>query len=136
MLNPFPTLLYLTFFAPTLLRIAAAVVFFYLAYHTLRRKDAIAAARFPLGLTGSWIVWLAVLAELLIAVCLFAGLYTQWAAILAALGALKALAYRRLWPELSLLVFPISSGTSFLLLVISLSLIITGAGAFAFDIPL
>lgn len=136
MLNPFPTLLYLTFFAPTILRVAAALVFFYLAIRTFKRNDDIGKVRFPLGFGGAWLPWLALLAELLIAVCLFAGFYTQYAATLSALVALKALLYRQLWPDLAALIFPISPGTSFLLLIISLSLLLTGAGAYAFDIPL
>ena len=136
MLNSFPTLLYLTFFAPTILRVAVALVFFYLAFRTFKSKEAIGAARFPLGLSGLWLAWFAILAELLIAVCLFTGLYTQWAAILGAIVALKSLVFHRWRTDAGTLLFPISSGTSFLLLAISLSLIITGAGAFAFDIPL
>ena len=99
-------------------------------------KDAIASVRFPGGVHGAWIAWFALIIELAIGGMLLVGLYTQWAAILAALSSLKALSFHRFWPEEGRAVFPISSGTAFLLFVISLSLLVTGAGAHAFDIPL
>lgn len=136
MLNPFPELLPLWRDAPALLRVAAALVFFYLAYSSLMHKNAIAAARWPLGLRGAWIAWFAIVIELLIGGALLAGAYTQYAAIVAALTALKSLSYSRFWPELKPLVFPLSNGTAFLLLAISLSLLLTGAGTHAVDIPL
>lgn len=136
MLNPFPDLLHLWRDAPVILRIAAACVFFYLTYASFIRKDAIAAVRFPLGLRGAWIAWFAILIELITGAALLLGAYTQYAAIVAGLAALKALTFRRAWPALADLVFPLSSGTAFLLLAVSLSLLLTGAGAYAVDIPL
>lgn len=128
----FPGLFFLTPLTATLLRVAAALVFGYVVWAQLERRKEFAAFRFPLVGAGEWIVWVAVVIEAAIALALFAGLYTQPAAILAAIASLK-FAY---WSTRAPAFAPLARGTCFLLLVISLSLIITGAGAFAFDLPL
>ena len=132
MFNTFPQLLTYGFFAPTLLRIAAAVVFAYLAYYHYQHKDAVAHTRFPVVGEGAWIAWLAMAVEAIVALGLLVGYHTQIAAILGALIALKAAFWSGKYPTF----FVLSRGTAFLLLVICLSLLVTGAGALAFDLPL
>ena len=133
MLNPFPQLLALGFFAPTLLRVAAALVFFYITYVlTTKRREVLET---PLPIVGTMPLWLlrsaaAIIA--LIALSLLVGYDTQWAAILGAVVALKCLVWRHRYPTL----IPLSHIASLLLLAICLSLLVTGAGGFAQDLPL
>lgn len=117
---------------PTLLRVAAAIIFAYLAYQHYKNRDNRAARQFPIVGDNIWIVWVAVGVEAAVAAGLLLGYYTQYAAILGAAVALKNLVWGGLYPRFFLL----SRSTAFLLLVISLSLLLTGAGAFAFDLPL
>ncbi len=131
-LNPFPQLLDYRIFAPTLLRLAAATIFAYLAYRHYQQRNEIAKISFPVIGRGGWIVWFAIIIEAAIAGGLFLGLYTQAAAILGAVGALKQWVWRGKFPAF----FWLTRSASFLLLVICLSLMVSGAGAFAFDIPL
>lgn len=132
MLNVFPALLDYTFFAPTLLRVAAALVFLYVAYYHLVHKDEIARTRFPIIGAGAWIVWVAVLVEILVALGLFFGAWTQVAALVGALVGLKYSLWAGRYPSY----FILSRTASILLIVICLSLMLTGAGAMAFDVPL
>lgn len=132
MLNPFPQLLFLQQFAPTGLRIAAALVLLYLAYYHYKRRGTLGHERFIVVGAGAWIPWLAALIELAAGVGLFVGYLTQWAAIVGALLALKNFVWTRRYPDF----FPLSRWTSFLLLIICLSLLVTGAGLFAFDVPM
>ena len=131
-LTPFPSLLMYNFFAPTLLRVAAAIIFAYLAYRHFKNRDEIARMRFPIVGQGAWIAWCAVLAEVALALALFFGYYTQFAAIVGALSALKHIIWRGKYPNF----FWLTHSAAFLLLVIMLSLLLTSAGAFAFDLPL
>ncbi len=73
------------------------------------------------------VVWCA-----LIGIGLFFGIYTQLAAIFGAIVTVKLIVYKNLYPAF----VPLTRISSALLLVICISLILTGAGAFAFDLPL
>ncbi len=132
MLNPFPALLTYGFFAPTLLRVAAALVFLYMAYTVYQHRAQ--AARTPMPMVGlqPWAPGFAVLAYSIIGVSLLLGYYAQIGAILGAIAALKEL----FWGARMQALFPLSRAGSLLLLSICLSLIVTGAGALAFDLPL
>ncbi len=132
MLNPFPELLVYQLLAPTLLRMAVALVFAYLAYRHFEHRESISKTRFPVVGQGAWIVWLSIIIEAAVAVALFFGYYTQVAAILGAIGAIKHIVWRGKFPNF----FWLTRSAAFLLLVICLSLLLTGAGAFAFDLPL
>ncbi len=132
MFNTFPALLTYSFFAPTLLRITAAVVFAYLAYYHYQHKDAVARTRFPIVGEGMWIAWLALAVEAAVAIGLFLGYHTQIFAILGALIAIKAAFWGGKYPTF----FVLSRSTALLLLIICISLLVTGAGALAFDLPL
>ena len=81
---------------------------------------------------GMWIPVLTALVELIVGGALIAGAYTQLAAIAGAMLALKYFIWKRRYPHF----FPLSRSASALLFVICLSLIVTGAGAFAMDLPL
>jgi uncharacterized membrane protein YphA (DoxX/SURF4 family) len=134
MLNPFPSLLVLTFFAPTLLRLTAAGVFFYLAwFHSKHHSDAIDELTPILSRRMAKIILpLYILIESVVALGLLFGFWTQVAALVGFIICIKILLIRR---GLRALV-PLSSSTYVLVAVICLSLLLTGAGAYAFDLPL
>lgn len=132
MLNPFPDLLILGFFAPTIVRVAAAAVFLYAGYLHWQQRDAIAGISFPIIGRGAWIVWFSIVFHIVVGAMLFFGYYTQIAAILGAIGAFKGLLFAGSYKE----VFAYSRLTYVLLIAICLSLLLSGAGAFAFDLPL
>jgi uncharacterized membrane protein YphA (DoxX/SURF4 family) len=134
MLNPFPDLLAFSFFAPLLLRLALGVVFFDFGRHTLTKGRAQHGALFEaLGLRECtrYVTALGTL-EIVIAIMFIAGLYTQIAAFIALILSLAAyylkgkhgahIEHRR--------------HLFFLTAVIALSLLLTGAGAIALDLPL
>lgn len=132
MLNTFPHLLVLGFFAPTLLRVAVACALFYCAYHVYTHRAAPGHANFPVVGRAPWASGFAMIAYGIFGLMLFFGYYTQIAAILTALSSIKGLVFRERYTSL----FPFSASTYALILVISVSLIFSGAGAFAYDLPL
>lgn len=131
-LTPFPLLLDFRIFAPTLLRVAAACVFAYLAYVHYHNRDKIAEIHFPIVGRAEWVVWFAIVVEAATAAALFFGYYTQIAALVGAAVALKNIVWSSMYPSF----FMLSRGTAFLLLIITFSLLLTGAGTLAFDLPL
>lgn len=132
MLNPFPELLTYSFFAPTILRVAAALVFLYMAYRAYARREEAAKLDFPMIGRGAWIAWFAIAVYAVIGLALAVGYYTQIAAILGGIGAIKGIVFTRRFGA----VFPLSRAAFSLLLVILLSLLLSGAGALAYDLPL
>lgn len=132
MLNPFPGLLVSYFFAPTIPRVAAGLLFAYIAYAHWTRRDALARVKFPLVGAGEWVVYVGVFFEALVAAGLIFGYLTQIAAILGAIASLKFFVLRRSYPQWAC----IDRAASFLLFFMCLSLLFTGAGRLAFDIPL
>lgn len=132
MLNPFPDLLMLRFFAPTMLRLTAAVVFFYVAYTVYTRRHEIAHIALPFIGKSEWFAWVSAIFHAAIGFMLLGGYYTQWASLIGAIGALKGIVWAKRYAPL----IPLSRGTSALLIMILLSLLLTGAGAFAYDLPL
>ncbi|HUD02791.1 MAG TPA: hypothetical protein VMR46_02090 [Candidatus Paceibacterota bacterium] len=126
MLNVFPSLLDYSFFAPTLLRLTVAVVLFYLAYQQWKRRSEIAHLRatgFPA---------ISIVVNIVIGVALFVGYYTQIAALCAIAGQCVGLWANRRYPQVVI----VPSSTVVVLIVILITIIFTGAGAFAFDLPL
>ncbi|OGC81185.1 hypothetical protein A2943_00880 [Candidatus Adlerbacteria bacterium RIFCSPLOWO2_01_FULL_51_16] len=134
MLNPFPGLLDFGFFAPTILRIVVACVFLYVAYAQYQSREVMARIPFPIIGTslGMGVVWVAIIVEIGLAASLVAGYYTQIAAIVGIVAAAKYFLFGKRWPTFS----PISRGTAFLLFIILASLLLSGAGGFAYDLPL
>lgn len=132
MLNTWPHLLTYSFFAPTLLRLVAAGVFLYGAHFLWTHRARIAHVRLPIIGHASWMGGAGAVAHLVIAGMLGTGYYTQIAALLGGLGAIKGYIYAKRYPE----VFPFARSTYVLLAVILLSLLLTGAGALAYDLPL
>jgi uncharacterized membrane protein YphA (DoxX/SURF4 family) len=123
MLNPFPELLNWSYFAPFALRIVLALYFMTLGIRTFRRGHKKAGA-------GNYTALAAI--EFILGSFLLVGLYTQISgAIAAAFGFVGLILRFKKSPEA-----PESSWFYFLASVVALSLIVLGAGPFAFDIPL
>lgn len=132
MFNPFPELFAYQLLAFTFLRVAAGLVFVYAAWTHFKRRDDIAHVRFPLIGAGAWVAWFGIIVELAVAAALIAGYDTQWAAIVGALIALKYATWAGRYPAY----FMLPRSTALLLFAICIVLLFTGAGFFAFDIPL
>ena len=132
MLSLFPQILFLAPLSATLLRITAGLVFLYLAYfhYTNHRAGSEELSRLIGG--ASVVMYVYVLIELAVAVGLIAGAWTQAFALVGFVIALKVLLLRRSLKELR----PLSSLSYALLSAICLSVVVTGAGIFAFDLPL
>jgi uncharacterized membrane protein YphA (DoxX/SURF4 family) len=132
MLTIFPELLVFGFFAPTIIRVAAAIAFAIAALVQWQRRETIANLRLPLIGKNPGVVWLSVAFHALVALMLLFGYYTQIAALLGVLGCLKSLWLLKHYPAL----IPYSRSTLLLLAAMLLSLMVSGAGALAQDLPL
>lgn len=118
MLNPFP----IQFLAPlayVLLRIAVGFL--------LMRSGSQNLIRSPFG-TGTWCISLL---QIVFGIMYFIGAYTQ----IAALGVIILMLVTHFWKS-DTSPNHFSQSTSFLILVISMALFITGAGPFALDLPI
>lgn len=129
----FPQILFLgPLFGPLVLRIAAAIAFGLFAKHLYDDRAEIAAGPFPIvGKPGIVAAWVAVVVASLITLSLAAGFMTQLAAILGFVSAAKSALLVKRYPH----IYPWSAIAYFLLAAICLVLIVTGAGAFALDLP-
>lgn len=132
MLNTFPSLLTYSFFAPTLLRVTVALTFAYIAYVQYKRREEIAKMRVPMVGKIGGLIWVALVIEALMALALLVGYCTQIAALLGLLLSIKHYVYAKKYP----LVIPLGRADYIFIFVICLSILLTGAGAFAFDLPL
>ena len=134
MLNPFPELLAFTTLGPLLLRIVLGIIFLDLGILKLKGEKGRWLASFEtLGIRPADLM-LTIYALLQIAggILLILGLYTQLAAL-----ALALFSGTELYVEWKASVILKRNLIFYLLLfAISLSLLLTGAGAYAFDIPL
>jgi len=133
MLNIFPTM-FLALLAHALLRVFLSGTLAYLGLRHLGhdRNRLIEATRAHWKKLAPSAVWALGLSELLIAGFLFVGAFTQIAALALGILSIKMLFLRRTFGHPSI---P-SSLFYVLTLGISISLFITGAGAFAIDLPL
>lgn len=133
MLTLFPQLLFLTPLAVALLRVVLGIFVFLIAWQTATRRMEMAQVRLPLiGRAPAWLIWIAACGFAVVGGLLIIGAWTQIAALLAALGSLKLAILSRIYPPYATL----STSTYLLLFVISIALVVTGAGIFAFDLPL
>jgi uncharacterized membrane protein YphA (DoxX/SURF4 family) len=126
----FPDLFFLApAYVPLFLRVAAALVYLYIAWHTYDKREAIARISLPIIGRAGWAVWFAIVAEVLIGCSLLFGYYAQVGALIAAIGALKFIFLKRVIDEYD----PISRVAAFLLFAVCASLTLSGAGIFAID---
>ncbi len=134
MLNPFP-IQFLSMLAYTLLRICVGFLLLRIglkhgAARTVLPQELMNTFPFfPFGRTALWMI---VVSELVAGVMFLLGFYTQIAAIIMMIFCVKLIVWHRRLPA------QYFEHRSFyvLLFFASLSLFITGAGAFAFDLPI
>ncbi len=121
------------YFSPLILRAAVAIAFWVLAENFFRNRKEIAVGLYPIIKSpGMAFAHFAYIVMGIFALAIAVGFYTQIVAILGVLTALKAWIFAKRYPH----VFPHGRLAYFLLGLICLALIITGAGAFAVDSPL
>jgi uncharacterized membrane protein YphA (DoxX/SURF4 family) len=133
MLSLFPQILFLAPAGTTLLRVAAAICFAYMAWFYWKEQARLSGLEAPVvGRLRPWMIVFGEIVTGVVAALLLVGAWTQGVAIVAAIITLKQIAFFRRYHD----VFPFSRSTYWLLLCISLMLIVTGAGGFAFDLPL
>ena len=132
MLNPFP-IQFLALLAYLVLRVITGLVFFILGYRHFRaRKELTQILTLPIFPFGVITTTVFILTELVVGTLFILGLYTQIAALLVIVMSLKMIVLRPIFSHVS-----IPSRLMYLLLfAIGCSLFITGAGAFAFDLPI
>ena len=133
MLSLFPQILFLAPLSITLLRVVTALYFGYIAWHLVRKQDEIAHTPMPLvGMPKIWMVTFSAVVVGAIGISLFVGTWSQASALLGAIVVLKHLIFYKRFVAL----LPFSKSTYILLFCICLTLVVSGAGAFAFDLPL
>ena len=130
MLNAFPDLLVFQTLAPTIIRVAVALAFLYVAYAQFGRRDEIAQMRFLVVGATSWAAWISIVFFVVVGAMLFFGYATQIAALLAILALIKCFILKKYYPRL----IPLSRSSLLLLTAMCLSLLLSGAGALAQDL--
>ena len=119
MLSLFPVLLSYEMLAPFVLRVTLGAVFIVWAYAHLKSREH--KKKTALGVLDA-----------IVGLLLIIGLYTQLAALVAVIMLLIGLIMKAKKKTL----FSDGINYYFILLVIAFSLVVLGAGAFAFDLPL
>ena len=135
MLSVFPDLLFLDPLAPFFLRVTVGIIFLLMGYNHLtreRREGLASDLRLKWGATGTFFIWYLGIFEVITGLFLIIGFLTQIAAIVGGVITLKLLYGRKKYPKIA----PQGSSFYIILFVICLSLLLTGAGAFAIDLPL
>lgn len=134
MLNIFPELITFVLFAPLLLRTIVGIYFLHWGLQLFKKDryaDCASSLRIEWGSLGIIFIWYLSFFEILVGAFLIAGFLTQAAAIGGMLIAGKLYYLRRAYPSVAT-----AEGTTYILMfVISLSLLLSGGGAFAIDIP-
>lgn len=132
MLNPFP-IQFLALLGYFILRVVVGLSFLYLGkLHFKNRQSLYPILKLSRWPFGKIITWSLILSELVIGTLFVLGLYTQIAALLAIIMSIKMLFLRNKFisPHLP------NKLTYFLFFGIGCLLFITGAGIFAFDLPI
>ena len=134
MLNPFPELLAYGIIAPMIIRVAVCAAFFYLAVQHFRTRNESTELLSPMVGSLSSVAGPALaLTECMVGLLLVVGAWTQVAALIAIAICIKSFLFKMGRQTL----FPLPRSTYVLLLVMSISLLLSGAGGpFGFDLPL
>ncbi len=134
MLNIFPNILFLGILAPMMLRILVGAIFIEFGYSKITQDKKIKIDFFEkVGLKpGIFYVWFLGLAEIIIGSALILGVLTQVVALAGSLIMLGVIYLKTKLPE----GLANSKMYYFMIFVILISLILTGAGAFAVDVGL
>lgn len=132
MLSFFPQILFLAPLGTTLLRVTVAIAFLSIAYIQFTRREEISHGGLPV--VGPGIVWVNISTAVigLVGVALLLGYATQLAALLALGVSIKHAIFAKRYPR----AIPYCRGEYILLAVMCTVLVVSGAGAFAFDLPL
>jgi len=134
MLSPFPELFAFSWFAPTLIRLVLGVFFVQFGILKLRSEKSTKLTLFESAGFPHAHIFLRITAwvEIVGGIMLIAGFYTQVAAVTLAVIMIGAISVKKKRPEL------LGNDIEFyiLLFVAAVSLLLSGAGAIAFDIPL
>ena len=134
MLSIFPSLLIFGIFAPFILRVVVGVYFFYTGYKHLQveRENIVKEVARKIGTFAKPLVILTILIEVVIGLSLIAGFLTQPMALVGILYILILLWFKNECP-----IFVKHERVFYIILfAILLSLLLTGAGALAVDLPL
>lgn len=132
MLNPFP-IQFLALFAYFILRLCVGALLVHLGLrHLQNQKAIIASTRWPLLLNQSFPITVLIVAELIFGIMFIAGWYTQYAALATLVLCFTMIVSRHRFthPAIPERMFYVLLGAA------ALSLFITGAGVFAFDLPI
>lgn len=134
MLNTFPELLNYAMLGPTLLRLVLAFTLITIGIDTIRNKRALFVAYFagkeyPMA---NILPWKFAIVEIILGVFFLFGFFTQITALIS-VYVLFSLFYIENRAER---ILPHTSFFYVVMIVIALSLLLTGAGAFAVDLPL
>ena len=132
-LTPFPDLFSLIFFAPFLLRVGLGTLLFLFGFIRLSGRRHVYLKRFRERWPELGEVLLFSLGgiEIVVGILFILGFYTQIAALVS-----MAMALLLLFRQNTRMISGNNKPMYFLIFMVSLSLLISGAGAFAFDIPL
>ncbi|HEY9584454.1 MAG TPA: DoxX family protein [Candidatus Paceibacterota bacterium] len=134
MLSIFPFLLSYKLLAPFILRITLGLIFVNYGWAKInRQKDEKVSMFEKMGLKpGLTYVWIVAAIEIIVGLLMIVGLWTQVAALIALIILAIALILKKKQPES----LESSNGLLIICLVIALSLLFTGPGSWAFDMPL
>jgi uncharacterized membrane protein YphA (DoxX/SURF4 family) len=128
MLSVFPGLLY-PFVAPLMLRVGVALFFIAVAFLLWRKQGEIAQIELPIIGKNIWWAWVSIAVYIIVSVMLLFGYLTQIAALVGALLGLKHAYWSSRYP----LLFPFGKAAGLLIMLICLSLLVSGAGILAQD---
>ncbi|MDB9944445.1 DoxX family membrane protein [bacterium] len=132
MLNPFP-IQWLAMLAYFILRVFVGGILVYLGYSHLKNRDSLKyALSIPWFPYSGFSIFMMYMTELVIGSMFITGFYTQYAAIIGMVLAVKILFFYKRFTS------PHIPSKLFWALIFGacLSLFITGAGAFSFDLPI
>ena len=133
MFSLFPQILFLEPAGIALLRVTAGMYLIYIGYSLWSERREVAQERFPIiGHIPEWLSMIAAALQTALGILLIVGAWTQLAALLASIVALKCIVYARRYKK----IIPLDRAASILLLAIFLALVVMGPGALAFDLPL
>ncbi len=134
MINPFPELLTFSLLGPTILRITLAIYVIKMGSKKIKNTDHRLASFFESLSFKPSHLYIKVLAivEILMGIALLVGLLTQIAALVIAIITFISIIVTVRHPEVGLQ----KSSDYTLLFIIAISLVLTGAGLVAIDLPL
>lgn len=133
MLTLFPNILFLAPAGIALTRVVVALFLIYSAWYILGNENQIRATKIWLvGNLPAPLVWLGAGIYAVLGALMLVGAWTQAVALLSLIGFLKGLLFARQYRA----IMPFPRSTYILLVTATLLLTVSGAGAFAFDLPL